>query len=116
MKLQLTFLFTILFCFSLMAQNWQPAGEKMKTRWAEKVTPENVWNEYPRPQFVRSDWMNLNGLWEYAVLKKNQPKPNKFEGDILVPFCIESSLSGVMKEVMPDDRIWYKRLFEIPVG
>lgn len=113
MKLKLTII-ALFISAILLAQKWQPAGDKMKTQWAEKVTPENVWKEYPRPQFERKSWMNLNGLWEYSVIKKNQPQPGKFQGEILVPFCVESSLSGVMVEVKPDDRIWYKRDFEIP--
>jgi len=98
---------------SLLAKQWAPAGDKMKTVWAEKVTPENVWQEYPRPQFERQNWLNLNGLWEYSILKDNQVQPEKFQGQILVPFCVESSLSGVAGEVKPDDRIWYKRQFEV---
>ena len=115
MKLKLTIL-SIFISVGLLAQKWQPAGEKMKTRWAETITPENVWQEYPRPQFERENWLNLNGLWEYAVLKKNQAQPKKFQGQILVPFCVESSLSGVMGEVKEDDRIWYKRQVEIPAA
>lgn len=102
--------------FNLSAQNWKPAGDKIKSKWADDVSPENVWKEYPRPQLERSDWMNLNGLWEYALLKKNQPISKKYQGQILVPFCIESSLSGVGKSMMPDDRLWYKKEFEIPSG
>ena len=98
----------------LLAQNWQPAGNKMKSKWAEEVKPESVWKEYPRPQLKRSEWLNLNGLWEYALLRKNQPGPKKYQGHILVPFCIESSLSGVGKSMMPDDRLWYRREFEVP--
>lgn len=113
MKLKLTII-AILISTTLFAQKWQPAGDKMKTRWAKEITPDNVWKEYPRPQFERTEWLNLNGLWEYSILKKNQPQPKKFQGDILVPFCVESSLSGVMGTVMPDDRIWYKRTFDIP--
>ena len=115
MKLKLTSAL-LLISTILFAQKWQPAGEKMKTPWASDITPENVWKEYPRPQFERSEWINLNGLWEYSVLKKNQAQPKKFQGEILVPFCVESSLSGVMGEVLPDDRIWYKRSFEIPAN
>ena len=100
----------------IFAQKWQSAGEKIKTRWAKNVTPDNVWQEYPRPQFERAEWMNLNGLWEYSVLKTSQAQPKKFQGKILVPFCVESSLSGVMGEVKDDDRIWYKRQFEIPAN
>ncbi|QGY46774.1 glycoside hydrolase family 2 [Maribellus comscasis] len=113
MKFKLTTLLLVTFV-TTFAQKWQPAGEKMKTRWAAEITPENVWQEYPRPQFERSDWMNLNGLWNYSILKKNLAQPKKYQGEILVPFCVESSLSGVMGEVKPDDRIWYKRTFEIP--
>lgn len=113
MKLRVT-LFTLLLSISIFAQKWQPAGNKMKTRWAETVTPENVWKEYPRPQLERAQWKNLNGLWEYSVISKNQAQPKKFQGNILVPFSIESSLSGVMGEVKPDDRIWYKRSFTVP--
>lgn len=113
MKLRLTIL-TLFLSSILFAQKWEPAGKKMKTPWAEKVTADNVWQEYPRPQFERSEWQNLNGLWEYSILKKNQAQPIKYAGEILVPFCVESSLSGVMGEVTPDDRIWYKRTFEIP--
>lgn len=113
MKLRVT-LFTLLLSISIFAQKWQPVGNKMKTRWAETVTPENVWKEYPRPQLERAQWKNLNGLWEYSVISKNQAQPKKFQGNILVPFCVESSLSGVMGEVKPDDRIWYKRSFTVP--
>jgi len=99
---------------NLFAQNWSPAGDKIKTKWADDVSPGNVWKEYPRPQLERSDWKNLNGLWEYALLKKNQPQPENYHGQILVPFCIESSLSGVGKSMMPENRLWYKKEFEIP--
>lgn len=110
------FFIALFLSINLFAQKWQPAGEKMKTPWAEKVSPENVWQEYPRPQLDRGNWMNLNGLWQYAVVKNNLPQPKKFQGNILVPFCVESSLSGVMGDVKPDDRIWYKRTFDVPAG
>ena len=109
-------LFTLLINVTSYAQKWQPAGEKMKTRWASEISPDNVWEEYPRPQLERSEWINLNGLWEYAILEKTQLQPKKFQGDILVPFCVESSLSGVMGEVKPEDRIWYRRTFDIPAN
>ncbi len=88
----------------------------MKTKWAGEVTSDNVWREYPRPQFVRDDWITLNGLWDCSLLKRNQPQPEEYTGEILVPFCVESSLSGVHGKVAPDDRIWYRRRFEIPRG
>jgi beta-galactosidase/beta-glucuronidase len=111
-------LLILLFAFSgnLTAQTWSPAGEKFKTKWAAQVTPENVWKEYPRPQLERADWINLNGLWEYALLEKKQAMPHKYEGQILVPFCIESALSGVAKAMLPENRLWYKREFQIPAA
>ena len=96
--------FILLTSFNLTAQNWSPTGNKMKSKWAKEVNAENVWTEYPRPQLKRTDWMNLNGLWEYALIKNNEPTPKKFHGKILVPFCIESSLSGVGKSMLSDDR------------
>jgi beta-galactosidase/beta-glucuronidase len=84
------------------------------SRWAKKVTPDNVWQEYPRPQFERSLWKNLNGIWDYTILKSNQPKPKSFEGKILVPFSFESALSGVGKSITPEDKMWYRKKFSIP--
>lgn len=99
---------------SAFAQEWKPADSRLITEWGEQVTPENAWQEYPRPQFVRDRWMNLNGLWEYALLPKTAPQPTEFEGRILVPFAIESALSGVGKVCTPNDRLWYRRTVEIP--
>lgn len=79
--------------------DWKPAGDKIKTPWAEKIDVKNVLPEYPRPLMERSRWQNLNGLWKYAILPLDAGQPGKFDGDILVPFAIESSLSGVMKTV-----------------
>ncbi len=93
-------------------QDWQPKPTPISTRWGKEVTPENAWTEYPRPQLVREPWTNLNGLWEYTVLRRDLPKPEKYEGKILVPFSIESPLSGVGREVNQDEAIWYQRDFE----
>src|SRR2546425_1081596 len=71
-------------------------------------------SEYPRPQMVRDDWMNLNGLWEYAIASKDADQPKQFDGKILVPFPIESALSGVMKRIGPDERLWYRRTLTAP--
>ncbi|WPQ63327.1 glycoside hydrolase family 2 TIM barrel-domain containing protein [Chitinophaga sancti] len=91
----------------------QPVG--IKTRWAKDVHPGQVLPEYPRPQMVRNQWENLNGLWEYAITTKEQETtPNTFEGKILVPFPIESALSGVKKPLLPTQRLWYKRTFTKP--
>lgn len=107
-------LMALLISAPFFAQNYKPAGDKMKTQWADDVSPNNVWKEYPRPQFERNKWMNLNGLWEYSVISKSESQPKNYQGNILVPFCVESSLSGVMGEVKPDDKIWYKRQFSVP--
>ena len=86
------------------------------TRWAKDVSPKNAHPEYPRPQMVRRDWQNLNGLWSYAITDQNATQPAKWDGEILVPFPIESALSGVMKRVYETNRLWYRRTFTIPRG
>lgn len=91
--------FLTLFAIGSSAQ-WKPTGDKIKTDWASRIDPANVLPEYPRPIMERSDWKNLNGLWNYAVISKGEHLPAEFEGQILVPFAIESSLSGVGKESM----------------
>ncbi len=84
------------------------------TRWGRRVTPENVWRSYPRPQMTRARWQNLNGQWDYAIRPKSAPRPTAADGKILVPFAVESRLSGVARRVGPDDRIWYTRSFTVP--
>ncbi len=84
------------------------------TRWAAQVTTNNALPEYPRPQMIRSQWLNLNGLWNCAVTPANSPPPASFDGKILVPFPIESALSGIMKPLDPKDTFWYQRSFECP--
>lgn len=109
-----TIFIAICLIISQMAMpQYAPAGDSLKTRWAAEVTPENVWQEYPRPQMTRPDWVNLNGLWDYAIRPKGQ-WIDKYDGKILVPFCIESSLSGVQKYVGKDNQLWYQREFEVP--
>lgn len=95
-------------------EHWQAAERKIKTRWAQHVDPATPLAEYPRPQLVRERWLNLNGLWDYAVVPLDQELVKEFEGKILVPFAIESALSGVMKPLLPDQRLWYRRSFTIP--
>lgn len=96
------------------AQQWAPAGDRIKTRWAEEVSPASSHPEYPRPQMVRKDWKSLNGLWDYSITGKGDPRPATPEGSILVPFCIESSLSGVMRTFTPQDVLWYSTTFTVP--
>ena len=85
----------------------------MRTPWAAKVDPSNVWTEYPRPQLRRENWTILNGHWDYAVTSKDGwDPPKKWDGKILVPFAIEAPLSGVEKQFTPDDALWYRLKFE----
>lgn len=100
---------------ALCAQaQWKPAGDKIKTQWAEQVNPKSVLPEYPRPLMERSEWQNLNGEWEYAIKPLGEVEPASFDGNILVPFAVESSLSGVQKEVGEKNELWYKRSFTVP--
>jgi Glycosyl hydrolases family 2, sugar binding domain/Glycosyl hydrolases family 2/Glycosyl hydrolases family 2, TIM barrel domain len=93
---------------------WAPPEGSMLTRWAADVNPDAPWPEYPRPMMVRKDWQNLNGLWDYAIVPKNAAQPAAFDGQILVPYAVESALSGVKKTVGEANRLWYRRSFEVP--
>lgn len=104
---------TALFALNTSAQ-WKPAGDKIKTDWATQIDPENVLPEYPRPIMERSEWKNLNGLWNYAVIDKGAALPQNFEGEILVPFAIESSLSGVGRTLGEQAELVYRRDFTTP--
>ncbi|MEI8041883.1 MAG: glycoside hydrolase family 2 TIM barrel-domain containing protein [Verrucomicrobiota bacterium] len=103
-----------LFGISLAAQEWKPVPGHIMTQWAADVNPRNPLPEYPRPQMARKDWVNLNGLWEYAIQPLDAPSPAKFAGKILVPFPIESALSGVKKPLTREERLWYRRTFKSP--
>ena len=96
------------------AQEWKPAGDRIKTAWSKKVEPSNPLSEYPSPQMVRDRWKNLNGLWDYTIVPKGSFIPSSFDGKILVPFAIESSLSGVQKNVGSENELWYRCVFEVP--
>jgi len=104
-----------------MAQtSGQPRKGPLMTRWTADVSPETVSAEspeqYPRPQLVRRDWSNLNGLWEYAILPRDAKWPADYDGHILVPFPVESALSGVMQRVPENQRLWYRRRIDIPAA
>jgi len=107
-------LLTTCFVQALNAQDWKPAGSKILTPWAEKVDPKAPLPEYPRPQLIREEWTNLNGLWDYAIVPTKSAKPQNFDGKILVPFAIESALSGVGKIVGKDQDLWYRTSFALP--
>lgn len=109
------FIFFVLISITLVqAQSWKAVEGKIMSQWAKTVNPDNVWQEYPRPQFERAQWKNLNGLWDYAILKTHQIQPKRYQGKILVPFSFESALSGVGKNISPEDKMWYRKNFELP--
>lgn len=95
---------------------WKSAGDKIKTQWANKINTSAVLPEYPRPIMERNEWKNLNGLWEYAITDLGGNVPAHFDGQILVPFAVESSLSGVGQRVGAKKELWYSRSFEVPVA
>ncbi len=92
-----------LFALTFGASAWHPAGDRIKTVWGESLTPENVWDVYPRPQMQRERWQSLNGLWKLNGGRQ-----------ILVPFAIESSLSGIGEKVPEGDTLVYSREFSVP--
>ena len=106
---------TYLFLFlCLLFFQFPSFGQKatLKSAWFDQVSQELPHAEYPRPQLLRENWINLNGIWNYRIQGKGEESPSSFDGEILVPFAIESSLSGVQKTVGPDSELWYKRSFE----
>lgn len=113
MKKALTILFTLTLAVAASAKGWAPAGDLIKTKWAEEVNPAATLPEYPRPQMVRSEWVNLNGLWDYAITSEGAEYA-KADGKILVPFAVESSLSGVQRNVGDNNALWYERTFTVP--
>ncbi|EMI46872.1 glycoside hydrolase family 2 protein [Rhodopirellula sp. SWK7] len=93
-----------------------PFNSKLITQWGSELTPENAWTEYPRPQLVRENWTNLNGMWDYTVTPEKQFKtPDTWDGEILVPFCLESRLGGVQRMLDPTEALWYHREFDIAI-
>ena len=93
---------------------WKPVEGRISTQWSEQVNPDNVLPEYPRPIMERTEWKNLNGLWDYAIIEKGKHTPSVFDGKILVPFAVESSLSGVGKTVGAEKELVYRRSFDVP--
>ncbi len=96
-----------------MAQNWQMQQAPLMTSFSQDIDPENVLPEYPRPQLQRNQWMNLNGIWQFqpGIGVQESIPAGDLSGYVLVPFAIESAISGV-KEHHP--RVWYRRHFSIP--
>ena len=97
------------------AADWKPAPSPLMTKWGKQITADKTpWAEYPRPQMVRQRWSNLNGPWQLAIENKDTPAPTSFPRRILVPFPLESALSGVGSILQPDQRAWYRRTFTVP--
>lgn len=115
LKITSTLLLSVL-CVSCTRNNeinWKIAENPILTRWATEVDPLKPWLNYPRPDLVRNQWISLNGLWDYAITPKDS-KPEKWDGTILVPYPVESALSGVKKRVSEKENLWYKRTFTVP--
>ena len=114
----------ILAALPVRAADWKPAPGPLATEWGRQVTPDNAWREYPRPQLTREAWQSLNGLWDHAIVDRPDGEtgppaddgtpPGAWDGKILVPFCAESSLSGVGRRVAPGQLLWYRRSLAVP--
>ncbi len=84
-----------------------------RTRWTAQAEAGETWKEYPRPTMVRENWINLNGWWEYAFTGEDN-LPKEYDGKILVPFSPESPLSGVERQLQPNEYLWYRRTVTVP--
>jgi len=115
-RISIVFILVLLLQYSfIQAQNWAPVPGQIMTNWANNVTPENVWKEYPRPQMVRTDWLNLNGLWDFEITERDTNKiAINYARKILVPFCVESALSGIKETITGKQQMMYRRFFSIP--
>jgi hypothetical protein len=95
--------------------DWKIAANPILTQWASQVDPSCPWPEYPRPDLVRDKWINMNGSWQYAITD-TVSKPAKWDGNILVPYPLESALSGVKKRLSENENLWYEKTFKLPSG
>ena len=89
---------------------------ELMTRWGRDLDPDHVLPEHPRPQLVRDSHLNLNGWWEHAFTRADAGEPREYDGPILVPFSPEAPLSGVRRQLRPDETLWYRRGFNLPEG
>jgi len=92
---------------------WQVQPVSIKTRWAKDINPDKPLPEYPRPQMIRTAWTNLNGLWDYAITSRNSQKPTHYDGKILVPYPVESALSGIQQQLTANQSLWYRKCFKV---
>jgi len=97
---------------AIAQETWKTVPGHLMTKWAKEVTPENVHQEYPRPMMVRDNWQNLNGLWDFTFSRQDRNHKG-YDRKILVPFPIESALSGLKETVGALKRSWYKRTFKL---
>ncbi|MEA4893859.1 MAG: glycoside hydrolase family 2, partial [Oscillospiraceae bacterium] len=87
----------------------------MKTIWGDRLDKNHVLEDYPRPQLRRDSYLNLNGAWEYAITE-TEFQPEKYDGEIIVPFSPETELSGVGRTLSPSQTLWYRRAVRLPEG
>jgi len=113
MKSQLLSLIFFLLPFSAIDSQWYPKTSPILTTWGENLNPDSLLTEYPRPNMQREEWLNLNGYWNYSIRDSASGKPVEYDGKILVPFCVESTLSGVTKKITAENAIWYS--LDLPV-
>jgi len=108
--------FALLICGpAVRAADWKLAPVALTTPWTDKVDPDHPLPEYPRPQMVRDQWTNLNGLWDYAIEPRDAAAPEQYDGKILVPYPLESALSGVRRQLLPEQALWYRRALQVSV-
>ncbi|MDK1360272.1 glycoside hydrolase family 2 [Arthrobacter sp. zg-Y1219] len=91
----------------------------LTTRWGADLDPDSVLQDYPRPQLVRDSYLNLNGYWQYAITSARREQPpadGEWDGEILVPFSPEAPLSGVNRQLQPQQFLWYRRTLRLPAG
>lgn len=105
---------SMLVCCTCSYAQWKLAGNRIVTEWAAQVDVSNVLSEYPRPLMECAEWINLNGLWQYAILPSGKATLKTYDGEILVPFTIESALSGIGKKLGENNELWYQRTFSVP--
>ncbi|MDX2414803.1 MAG: PA14 domain-containing protein [Bacteroidales bacterium] len=100
-------------CVPNQDNDWNIKSGPLSTEWAHKIDIDKPWDKYPRPAMVRNDWLNLNGLWDFAITDISA-KPDTWERKILLPYPVESALSGIMERVNEEQLIWYKKDVELP--
>jgi hypothetical protein len=100
-------------CTKKSITDWKISENPILTQWSGEVDPLKPWPQYPRPDMKREQWVNLNGLWDYAITARDV-KPEKWDGKILVPYPVESALSGVRRRISENENLWYRTTFTFP--